>query len=58
MKKSNVEKKATTKLKILTGASIMAYFKSDKQTGIIVDASRVGMGVMFTQEGKATLFLI
>ena len=50
---SEVEQQGFTKPKeALTGTKIMAYFDPSKSTEIIVDASPVGLGAIFTQEGK------
>ena len=50
---TEVEQQAFDKLKqTLTGANVMAYFDSEKPTEIIVDASPVGLGAIFTQNGK------
>ena len=50
---SEVEQQGFTKLKeALTGTKVMAYFDPSKSTEIIVDSSPVGLGAIFTQEGK------
>ena len=50
---SEVEQQGFTKLKdALTGTKVMAYFDPSKSTEIIVDDSPVGLGAIFTQEGR------
>lgn len=49
---SDIKQKASTKLKILTGASIIAYFEPNKQMDIIIDVSPVWIGTILNQKGK------
>ena len=44
--------KLNSKVSPLTGTKVMAYFDPSKSTEIIEDASPVGLGAIFTQEGK------
>ena len=48
-----IEELALNKLKeALTGAGVMAYIDPNKDTNILVDMSPVGLGAVFTQNGK------
>lgn len=47
-----LSRKPSLNSRILIGARIMAYFKPNKQTNIIINSSLVGMSAMLTQEYK------
>lgn len=42
---------------MLTSAHVLAYFSPKKSTGVIVDASPVGMVRMLMQEGKMICYV-